>query len=203
MRIVLASTSRYRGALLERLGLAFEVVAPGVDETPRPGEAPAALAARLAAEKARSVAAGQSDALVIGADQIAVLEGEILGKPGGAKANRRQLERASGRRVEFFTGLALVDARSGREHVDVVPYAVQFRALSPAQIDAYVRRERAYDCAGGFRCEGLGIALFERLEGPDPSALVGLPLVRLVGMLAEEGVDVLLDPRPEESELGR
>jgi len=203
VRIVLASTSPYRKTLLERLGLEFEAMAPDVDETPRPGETPAALVVRLAVEKARSVGAAQTDALVVGADQVAVLDGRVLGKPGGAQANRRQLERASGRRVDFLTGLCLLDARSGREQTDVVPFAVEFRKLGREQIAAYVRRERAYDCAGGFRCEGLGIALFERLEGDDPSALLGLPLVRLVSMLAEEGVDVLLDPRSEESELGR
>lgn len=198
-RIVLASTSPYRKCLLERLRLEFVSVAPGTVETPIPGERPSALVTRLATEKARSVAAREADALIIGSDQVAVLDGEALGKPGGAEANRRQLARASGRRVEFLTGLCLLNAANGRAQVDVVPCQVQFRVLTPEQIAAYVRRERAYDCAGGFRCEGLGTALFESIQGTDPSALVGLPLMRLVAMLAEEGVDVLLQTSAAET----
>jgi septum formation protein len=194
--ILLASTSRYRRELLARLGVAFEVADPRVDETPRPGESAPELVARLAEAKARSGAAGLGtgldSTLVIGADQVAVLDGDILGKPGNADANRRQLERAAGRRVEFHTGLCLLTAGSGRARVEVVPFAVEFRALSPEQIAAYVEREQAFDCAGGFRCEGLGSALFERMEGSDPSALMGLPLLRLTAMLADEGVDVLV-----------
>ena len=194
-RILLASTSVYRQQLLSRLGLAFQVVNPRVDETPHPGEQAPALVARLAEEKARSGAKGQRDALVIGADQVAVLDGDILGKPGNAEANRRQLQRAAGRRVQFHTGLCLFATQSARAHVEVVPFAVTFRQLSSEQIAAYVEREQAFDCAGGFRCEGLGSALFECMEGSDPSALVGLPLLHLTRMLASEGVDVLLQPR--------
>ncbi|NIM26719.1 MAG: septum formation inhibitor Maf [Gammaproteobacteria bacterium] len=194
-RIVLASTSAYRRELLARLGIAFDVVDPAVDETPLPGEDPAALVARLARAKARSGARDAHGALVIGSDQVAVLDGEILGKPGDADTNRRQLERAAGRRVQFLTGVCLLASTSGREQVEVVPFAVYFRALSREQIAAYVDRERAFDCAGGFRCEGLGIALFERMEGDDPSALIGLPLQRLTRMLEKEGVDVLLQTR--------
>ena len=193
-RILLASSSIYRRRLLARLGVAFEVVEPTADETPRAGEEPPALAARLAEAKALGGARGAGDALVIGADQVAVLDGEIIGKPGNAAANRRQLARASGRRVDFFTGVCLLAAASGRTHREVVPFTVHVRPLSEAQIAAYVSRERAFDCAGGFRCEGLGIALLERLEGSDPSALMGLPLVALTRMLADEGVDVLLEP---------
>ncbi len=195
-RILLASTSAYRQRLLARLGVDFAMVDPAVDETPHPGEAPAALVARLAEAKARSGAAGEHDALVIGADQVAVLDGDILGKPGDAQTNRRQLQRAAGRRVQFLTGLCLFATRARRVHVEVVPFAVQFRRLTSEQIAAYVEREQAFDCAGGFRCEGLGSALFEHLEGSDPSALVGLPLLRLTRMLASEGVDVLLQTRP-------
>lgn len=191
--ILLASTSPYRRQLLSRLGIPFHVVDPRVDETPRPGESARELVARLAEAKARGGAATLASGLVIGADQVAVLDGEILGKPGNAAANRRQLQRASGRRVEFLTGLCLLAVPEGRARVQVVPYAVEFRALDHAQIAAYVAREKAYDCAGGFRCEGLGSALFERMEGSDPSALVGLPLLSLTAMLAEEGVDVLLE----------
>ncbi len=194
-RILLASTSVYRQQLLARLGVAFDVVDPRVDETPRPGEAAAALVARLAEDKARSGAEGEHDALVIGADQVAVLEGDILGKPGDAEANRRQLERAAGKRVRFLTGLCLFATQGRRARVEVVPFAVQFRKLTSEQIAAYVEYEQAFDCAGGFRCEGLGAALFEHMEGSDPSALVGLPLLRLTQMLASEGVDVLLQPR--------
>ena len=198
-RILLASTSVYRQQLLARLGVAFEVVDPLVDETPRPGEAAAGLVARLAEDKARSGAVGEHDALVIGADQVAVLDGDMLGKPGGAEANRRQLERAAGRRVQFLTGLCLFATQGRRARVEVVPYAVRFRKLTSEQIAAYVEREQAFDCAGGFRCEGLGSALFEHMEGPDPTALVGLPLLRLTQMLASEGVDVLLQTRAGES----
>jgi MAF protein len=198
-RILLASTSVYRRQLLERLGVTFSVVDPAVDETPRPGEDAAALVARLAEAKARSGAEGEHDALVIGADQVAVLDGDILGKPGNATANRRQLERAAGRRVQFLTGLCLLAMPDGRTQIEVVPFAVHFRALSDAQIAAYVDRERAFDCAGGFRCEGLGSALFERMEGSDPSALMGLPLQSLTRMLDNEGVDVLLQARAADS----
>lgn len=192
-RILLASTSRYRRELLARLGLEFDVADPRVDETPRPGETAPELVARLAEAKARSGASGLDAGLVIGADQVAVLDGDILGKPGNAEANRRQLERAAGRRVEFHTGICLLAVSECRARVEVVPFTVEFRALSREQIAAYVERERAFDCAGGFRCEGLGSALFARLEGSDPSALMGLPLLRLTAMLADEGVDVLLE----------
>ena len=198
MRILLASTSVYRQQLLARLGVAFDVVDPRVDETPLPGEAAEELVARLAQAKARAGAKGAHDALVIGADQVAVLDGEILGKPGNAEANRRQLQRAAGRRVQFFTGLCLFATQSRRARVEVVPFAVQFRKLTHEQIASYVEREQAFDCAGGFRCEGLGSALFERMEGSDPTALIGLPLLRLTQMLACEGVDVLLQPRAAE-----
>jgi septum formation protein len=198
-RILLASTSIYRQQLLARLGVHFTVVEPRVDETPRAGESAPALVARLAEEKARSGARGEHDALVIGGDQVAVLDGDILGKPGNAAANRRQLQRAAGRRVQFHTGLCVFATRGGRARVDVVPFAVHFRNLTKEQIAAYVEREQAFDCAGGFRCEGLGSALFEHMEGPDPSALVGLPLLSLTQMLASEGVDVLLQPRAGES----
>jgi MAF protein len=198
-RILLASTSPYRQQLLARLGLGFEVVKPDVDEQPRAGESAAHLVARLAEEKARSGARGESDALVIGGDQVAVLDGEILGKPENAAANRRQLQRAAGRRVEFHTGLCLFASRNARARVEVVPFTVLFRRLTREQIAAYVEREQAFDCAGGFRCEGLGSALFERMEGTDPTALVGLPLLALTRMLVCEGVDVLLQPRPGET----
>lgn len=191
-RIVLASTSTYRRELLSRLGVSFSVADPAVDETPRPGEEAAVMVARLAEAKARSVAESERGALVIGGDQVAVLDGEILGKPGNAETNRGQLERASGRCVQFQTGICLLAADGRRAQVEVVPFAVHFRTLTDEQVAAYVDRARAFDCAGGFRCEGLGAALFERMEGSDPSALMGLPLQSLTRMLANENVDVLL-----------
>ncbi|NIR32365.1 MAG: septum formation inhibitor Maf [Gammaproteobacteria bacterium] len=190
--IVLASGSPYRRALLERLGLPFEHMVPDADETPRDGEPPRERALRLAEAKARGVCAHRPHALVIGADQVATLDGEMLRKPGTHEHTVDQLARASGRRATFFTGLCLVDARSGRSQCDVVPYAVVFRRLSRRQIEAYVRREKPYDCAGGFKAEGLGVSLFQRMEGQDPTALIGLPLIRLVDMFQNAGLDVLL-----------
>ncbi|ROR32643.1 Maf family protein [Inmirania thermothiophila] len=190
-RIVLASTSPYRRELLARLGLPFATAAPGVDETPRAGEAPAALVARLAEAKARAVAPAFPDALVIGSDQVAVLEdGTLLTKPGGHERARAQLAAASGRTVTFLTGLCLLDAATGAAQTDVVPFRVRFRTLDPERIERYLARERPYDCAGSFRSEGLGIALFRAMEGEDPTALVGLPLIRLVDFLAAAGVAV-------------
>lgn len=183
--LVLASTSPYRRELLARLGVEFTTARPDVDETPLPGEAPEALVARLARAKAQAVAAAHPEALVIGSDQVAVLDGAILGKPGSHERAREQLLRASGREVRFLTGLALCDGE--RCAVEVEPYGVVFRTLSEGQIERYLRREQPYDCAGSFKSEGLGIVLFERLEGEDPNALIGLPLIRLVRMLEAAG----------------
>lgn len=188
MDLVLASTSPYRQQLLERLGLPFRVQAPLVDEAPLPGEGPAELVARLALAKAGAVAATAPGALVIGSDQVAVLDGVVMGKPGGHEGARAQLERASGRTVEFLTGLALV--RGDWQRVAVVPFRVRFRELEGERIRRYLERERPYDCAGSFKSEGLGIALFRGMEGEDPTALVGLPLIRLVSLLEEAGVVV-------------
>ena len=189
-RLVLASTSPFRRALLERLGLPFEVAAPEVDESCRPGESPEALVLRLSEAKAHAVAASLADALVIGSDQVAVIDGEILGKPGGRERAIGQLVRASGRRVTFLTGLCLVDAASGRARAVCEPFHVRFRTLSPEQIARYVDRERPFNCAGSFKSEGYGITLFERLEGDDPTALIGLPLIRLVELLGRNGVEL-------------
>jgi len=189
--ILLASGSPYRRQLLTRLGIAFSVVAPHVDEHPIDGENPQATALRLGCAKARSVAERYREGLVIGSDQVAELDGRILGKPGDREANVRQLGEASGRRVLFHTALCVINAATGREQATVVPCTVYFRPLAPSEIEAYVEREQAFDCAGGFRAEGLGVALFERIEGEDPSALIGLPLIRLVSMLRNEGLDVL------------
>ena len=187
-RLILASTSPFRRELLGRLGLPFEVAAPEVDETREQGESPRALVLRLSQAKARAVAASCADALVIGSDQAAVIGDEVLGKPGGREQAVAQLAYAAGRRVTFLTGLALVDAGSGRAHTVVEPFHVHFRALDPAQIARYVDREKPFNCAGSFKSEGYGITLFERLEGDDPTALIGLPLIRLVQLLGREGI---------------
>jgi septum formation protein len=189
--LILGSTSPYRRQLLERLDLAFETDAPEVDETRLAGESPEALVSRLSEAKARAVALRHPGALVIGSDQVAVLDGDIMGKPGAHGAAVRQLERASGRTVTFYTGLCVLNAASGRVQLEVVPFRVVFRALSAETIERYLRREQPYNCAGSFKSEGLGIALFERMQGDDPSALMGLPLIRLTRMLEREGLSVL------------
>ena len=190
-RLVLASTSPFRQELLARLDLSFETAAPLVDETAQPDEAPEHLVARLAEAKARAVAAAYPDALIVGSDQVAVLDGHILGKPGDHATAVKQLTAASGRRVRFLTGLCLFDAKSGSVQVEVEPFDVAFRNLDEARIEAYLQREQPYNCAGSFKSEGLGIALFRRLDGEDPNALVGLPIIRLIDMLERAGFSVL------------
>lgn len=190
-RLVLASGSRWRRQLLDRLGLPYAWTSPDIDETPRPGETPEALVHRLALAKASRVAEAHPDHLVIGSDQVAIFDGDILGKPGNEATARAQLARFSGHRVTFLTGLALIDTRNSRHWVCHEPYDVCFRRLSEAEIARYVEREQPLDCAGSFRMEGLGIALFERLEGDDPNTLIGLPLIRLCQLLREAGLDPL------------
>ena len=191
MDIILASTSPYRRLLLERLGLPFRSLAPGVDEAARTGEAPAELAQRLALEKARTIADLHPEALVIGSDQVATSGGRLLGKPGNPASAKEQLLGNSGHSVLFFTAVALVSTGSQLERLHVESTTVRFRQLTERQVENYLRRERPYDCAGSFKIEGLGIALFESVEGRDPSALEGLPLIALTRLLAEAGVDVL------------
>jgi septum formation protein len=189
-RLVLASTSPYRRELLQRLGLAFEVERPEVEESPAAGETPAALAARLAAAKAGAVAARHPRALVIGSDQVAALDEVPLGKPGTAARAIAQLAAASGRAVVFHTAVALVHPDGGLDrHTDTT--RVRFRRLSTAEIERYVALDAPLDCAGSFRSEGLGIALFESIESADPTALVGLPLIWLAGALRAAGLDAL------------
>ena len=191
MQIVLASTSPFRKSVLEKLGLPFDCHAPEVDETPRAGETPAQLVERLSIPKAQAVAAHYKQGLVIGSDQVAVIDNEILGKPGDHENAVAQLERASGKTVTFLTGLALVNAGSGSIQAEVVPFKVVFRQLTHPQIVNYLNAEHPYHCAGSFKSEGLGIALFERLEGDDPNTLIGLPLIHLIRMLEKEGVTVI------------
>ncbi len=189
--LILASSSPFRRELLQRLQLPFDAISPEVDETPQNGESPEKLVARLSLSKAREVAKRHPDAMIIGSDQVAVLDGQILGKPGNHQRALEQLQAASGRRVSFLTGLCLLDGRDGSHQQMVVPFDVAFRQLSDVMIEAYLKREQPYHCAGSFKSEGLGIALFERLTGDDPTALIGLPLIQLTRMLEKAGVSVL------------
>ena len=190
-QLVLASTSKYRRELLARLGLPFEIAAPQVDETALALEAPPDTARRLADAKARAVAARFPRALIIGSDQVAVLEGIPLGKPGNHATALRQLRAMRGKEVVFHTALCLFNAANGRSQTRVVPFYVRFRDYSDAQIERYLQLEQPYDCAGSARCEGLGIALIAEMRGEDPNALIGLPLIALTEMLAAQGVSVL------------
>ena len=190
-KIVLASTSPFRKELLARLQLPFDTASPEVDETRHPDEPPAAMVTRLAEAKARAVADRFPDALIIGSDQCAVLGEEILGKPGTHEAAARQLLASSGQRVVFHTGLCLLDSNTGETQIDDILYTVHFRQLTEGQIEGYLQKEQPYNCAGSFKAEGLGAALFQRMEGDDPSSLIGLPLIRLAAMLRAAGVDVL------------
>lgn len=190
-QLVLASTSPFRRQILEKLGLPFDTARPETDESALAGESPEALVKRLAEAKARAVAEQFPGALIIGSDQVAVNEGKILGKPHTHEVAMAQLREASGKHVRFLTGLCLLNAASGEAQVEVVPFDVVFRALSDEQIDNYLKAEQPYNCAGSFKSEALGIALFERLEGEDPNTLIGLPLIRLVRMLEKEGVRVI------------
>lgn len=189
--LVLASGSRYRAQLLERLLIPFSIARPDVDESPEPGEAPAALVTRLARTKARAGAARHPRGLIIGSDQVAVLGERILGKPGTEAKARAQLAALSGNTVRFLTGLCIHNACTGAAREAVITNQVEFRDLSAEQIADYVALEQPLDCAGAFKSEGLGIALFRRLEGADPNALIGLPLIELCGMLAAEGLPIL------------
>lgn len=190
-RLVLASTSPFRKAILEKLGLPFEVRAPEIDESQQANEPPEHLVERLACSKAKEVAADCPDALIIGSDQVAVIDGTILGKPGNHENAVSQLHLASGKSVTFLTGLCLYNAVTGQSQSEVVPFKVMFRQLTTTQIENYLRAEHPYHCAGSFKSEGLGIALFERLEGEDPNTLIGLPLIRLIRMLEKEGTRVI------------
>ena len=189
--LVLGSTSAYRRALLTRLGVPFEVAAPGVDEAALAGESPAATALRLSEAKARAVAARYPEAVVIGSDQVADCAGRAIGKPGDRTTAMRLLTELSGRTVVFHTGLALIDAASGRCQREIVAVTSVFRTLTQREIETYLDREAPYDCAGAVKSEALGIVLFDSITSSDPTALIGLPLIALSRMLRNEGIDPL------------
>ena len=189
--LILGSTSVYRRELLSRQKLAFDIVAPEVDETPQPGERPGVLARRLALAKARAVAARHPEAIVIGSDQVADLDGEPLGKPGTHDRAVAQLRRMSGRTLVFQTAVAVACRATGFEQIDLAPVNVTFRCLADAEIEAYLLAEQPYDCAGSAKSEGLGIALLEAIDSDDPTTLVGLPLIRTCRMLRAAGLRVL------------
>ncbi|MFI8418093.1 Maf family protein [Serratia sp. NPDC078593] len=190
-RLLLASTSPYRKLLLDKLNLSFMTAAPQVDETPWPGECAEALVLRLAAAKAQTLALDYPDHLIIGSDQVCVLNGEITGKPHSVENACAQLRKASGQCVTFYTGLALYNSHNQHLQTLCEPFHVHFRTLSDQEIATYVQLEQPLNCAGSFKSEGLGIALFEKLEGRDPNALIGLPLIALLDMLRAEGLNPL------------
>lgn len=190
-RLVLASTSPYRKALLERLRIPFDVAAPHVDERPLHAEAPRDTALRLSGLKAQAVRAVHRDALIVGSDQVATSEGRVLGKPGDHATALRQLRALSGKSAEFHTAVTLLDAANGRSDARVVPCRVQFRKLEDARIESYLRREQPYDCAGSAKIEGLGIALVAGIDTEDPTSLIGLPLIALSELLEHAGLPVI------------
>lgn len=189
--LILGSTSRYRHELLSRLRIPFEVVAPDVDETPLRGESPLALASRLALAKAHAVAQLHPQAVVIGSDQVADLHGEPLGKPGNHVRAAQQLQRMRGQTVVFQTAVAVVCHATSFEQMEVAPVRARFRDLSDAEIEAYLQAEQPYDCAGSAKSEGLGIALLDAIDNDDPTALIGLPLIRTCRMLKSAGIPLL------------
>jgi len=193
--LLLASSSPYRKALLQRLGLPFTCASPNIDETPCPSEPGPELALRLATGKARALANNYPEHWIIGSDQVACLpDGSLLNKPTSHEAAVQQLTRSSGQKVEFHTGLTLLNAGSGEVQSHCELFTAHFRQLSEAEIEAYLQKEQPYDCAGSFRMEGLGITLFSRLEGDDPNSLIGLPLIALNNMLRSWGLNPLLAP---------
>lgn len=191
MNIVLSSTSPFRKALLERLQINFSCEKPEIDETPLDGESIEDMVVRLAISKAEKVADKYSDALIIGSDQSAVLNGKELSKPGNFDNAFKQLSESSGQKIIFKTGLCLLNSKTGNIQSACVPYTVVFKSLTPGMIENYLRKDEPYNCAGSFKSEGLGIALFERLEGDDPNALIGLPLIQLIKFLQNEGYSIL------------
>lgn len=189
--IVLASTSPFRKKLLARLNIAFDTASPNIDESPLDGESPEQLVYRLSEQKAIACSEEHNEALLIGSDQIALFGDKILGKPGTHEKACQQLRMLSGQFVSFLTGVCLYNAQTKKAQTEVIRFNVYFRELSDTQIENYLRTEQPYNCAGSFKSEGLGIALFERLEGDDPSALIGLPLICLTQLLENEGVAII------------
>jgi septum formation protein len=189
--IILGSSSPFRAELLAKLHLKFMTASPDIDESPQAGEKPEQLVKRLAEAKARKIAEQYPDSLIIGSDQVAVLNGQIMGKPDNHARATEQLTAASGNSVTFVTGLALYNAATGNMQSLVDYFEVIFRQLSAAQIDFYLTTEQPYQCAGSFKSEGFGISLFRELRGQDPNSLIGLPLIHLIELLANEGIDVL------------
>ena len=185
--LILASTSPFRRELLQRLCIDFSTAAPDIDESAHPGETPAELVRRLSEAKARAIGASRQG-LIIGSDQVATTGDDILGKPGSHEKAVEQLQYLSGKSVCFYTGLCLLNTETDNARLEVVPYTVLFRRLDDSQIENYLRADKPYNCAGSFKSEGLGITLFERMEGDDPSALIGLPLIKLTTMLREAGI---------------
>ena len=190
--LILASTSPFRAELLTRLGLPFSTFAPDIDETPLPGETPIDMVTRLTRAKAAAAIEAFPEHLIIASDQCAICDQEILGKPGNHERAIAQLSRFSGKRITFLTGLCLLNSQTGRAQIDCVPFHVHFRPLKTGQIDRYLHAEKPYNCAGSFKSEGLGITLFQKMEGDDPNALVGLPLIRLTDFLASENIHLPL-----------
>jgi MAF protein len=188
--IILASTSPFRQQILQKLDVDFIVDAPNVDERRLNNESPSELVKRLAREKALAAAQRHPDALIIGSDQVAVMDNQVLGKPHTHENAFQQLKNASGRRVDFLTGLCLYNSASHNTQIACVPFKVFFRQLNDNEIERYLQKEQPYNCAGSFKSEGLGIALFEKLEGDDPNTLIGLPLIELIRMLRNEGIEI-------------
>lgn len=189
--LILASSSPFRRQILDKLQLEYSCISPDIDESANENEKPEDLVARLAVEKAQKIAETVNDCLIIGSDQVAVLGNEILGKPHTHENAVAQLKKLSGHRVTFLTGLALINAKTGNIQSETVPFYVEFRDLSDEVIENYLRAETPYNCAGSFKSEALGIVLFDKLEGEDPNTLMGLPLIRLVRLLENEGFNVL------------
>ncbi len=197
-QIILGSTSPFRKELMEKLYIPFITDSPDIDETRLDQETPETMVKRLSVEKAKKVAENHPNALIIGSDQCAVLEGEVMGKPGNHKNAFQQLSKSSGKRVTFYTGLCLFDSGTGEYQLDCVPFYVNFRNLSEDEINHYLYLDQPYNCAGSFKSEGLGITLFSKMEGDDPSSLIGLPLIRLCEMLRQHDVNLPPDATPSE-----
>ena len=191
MKLILGSSSPFRKQLLEQLRLTFDTSSPSIDETPMENESIEDMVLRLSIEKAREIAKTHPDSLIIGSDQSAILSGKILAKPGTHEVATQQLKAASGQTIVFQTGLCLYNAKTDQYQAKLVPYTVTFRKLSDEDIESYLKAEEPYNCAGSFKSEGLGITLFEKMEGTDPSALIGLPLIELTNMLKNENYPVL------------